>query len=304
MRHCIAFTCHVITPPIRSIFERLQREAPEDFDVFFVLCTNDAVDREAGPAALVHVSHDDLHGLGFPVKCRRDNWQMAGNLDLVFIEFANRHPTYGRYWFIEYDVHWEGRWSVLFEHFRDSPAILLATTIATIDQVPHKLAQLDYPELVVPPTLGWCQTQCLKAFLPLCRLDKALLDALSDAYRAGLGGHYEITVPSVAAASGRPVEDIGGNGPFVRPDNRNRFYFAHGSTYSHSPGSFVFRPGQRVLPCRNTLWHPVKPGDVPFWHPIRVAGSPLKTLLEITKPLLWRCVIRLWFVTRWRPLRS
>ncbi len=33
---------------------------------------------------------------------------MVGNLDLVFLKFQNRHPGHGQYWFLEYDVHWEG----------------------------------------------------------------------------------------------------------------------------------------------------------------------------------------------------
>ena len=100
------------------------------------------------------------------------------------------------------------------------------------------------------------------------------------------------------------TEDFGGRGPYVRPENRDRFYFAHSATYSHSPGTFVFRPAPRVLPRPNTLWHPVKPAGVPVWHPMRVRGNPIKNALETLKPMVWRCVIRLWFATRWRPLKT
>lgn len=303
MRDCIAFICHVWNPSVQAVFERLQREAPPDLDVRFVLSS------EAEPASLVglapehliQVSREDLFRLGYPEKCRTDQWEMAGNLDLVFLEVFRRQPEYDRYWFIEYDVHWEGRWDVLFERFRGSDADMLATTVLRIEQVPHKLAELSYPRLLMPPGMVWSRSQLLKAFLPICRISKAALDALQQAYRDGLGGHYEITVPSIAAHAGLVVEDIGGNGPFVRPQNRNRFYFARGSTSSHSPGSFVFRPAPKVLPYRNTLWHPVKPDAVPLWHPLRMGGSPLKTLVERLKPFIWRCVIRLWFATRWRP---
>ncbi len=109
-------------------------------------------------------------------------------------------------------------------------------------------------------------------------------------------------MPTISAQNGMVIEDFGGRGRFVRPGNRDRFYFARGDNYSHSPGSFVFRPVQRVLPRPNTLWHPVKPSGVLAWHPLRVEGGPARTVLELVKPLVWQAVIWLWFAVRWRPL--
>ncbi|MFT8246597.1 hypothetical protein [Roseomonas sp. BN140053] len=288
------------------MFERLRREAPPMMDVAFLLSNDEPPPCEAGMSSqeLVHVTLSDLFRLGYPEKCRAADWEMAGNLDLVFLEFARRRPYYDRYWFVEYDVHWEGNWSVFFERFRRTGADLLATTILPIDEVPHKRAVLSYPRLVMPAALNWTSANLLKGFLPICRLSRRALQALHDAYQAGLGGHYEITVPSIAAQTGMRVEDIGGNGPYVRPENRNRFYFAQAGTYSHSPGTFVFRPAQKVLPYQNTLWHPVKPAGVSLWHPLLLTGSPLKTLIERAKPLVSHCITRLWFATVWRPLRD
>lgn len=302
-RDCIVFVCHVATDAVRGAYERLRREAPADHDVRFLLNSDEAGASAASALAddITVVTLPELLSPGYRQKCRTENWEMAGNLDLAFLAFARRHPGYDRIWFVEYDVHWEGRWSVLFERFRASPADVLATTVLPIARVPHKLALLTYPALIMPPDVSWGVQEALKAFLPICRLSRAALEALDNAYRNGLGGHYEITVPSVAASAGLLVEDIGGDGPFVAPDNRNRFYFARGSTTSHSPGSFVFRPSPRVLKRRNTLWHPVKPGEVPLWHPMRARGRLLKNAVEMAKPLAWRLAVRLWFATRWRP---
>ena len=150
--------------------------------------------------------------------------------------------------------------------------------------------------------MTWLREKTLKAFLPICRLSRALLDALDADYRSGLGGHYELTIPTVAAHCDLAVEDYGGRGRFVRAENVDRFYFARGSTYSHSPGTFVFRPGQHPIRRPNTLWHPVKPAEMPLWHPMQVGGKPWKRGLERVKPLIWRAAIRWWFATRWRPL--
>lgn len=304
-RPCIAVVSHVLNAAVRAVFERLRREAPQDHDVWMILSTDDPKAPIAGldESDVVRISKDDIFRTPYPQKCREQGWSMAGNLDLVFLEFKRRLPAYSHYWFVEYDVHWEGVWSVFFEYFRDSEAALLAATVQQIDEVPHKLDPLAYPNYVVPADLPWTRANIVKAFLPLCRVNSEALAALDAAYRKGLGGHYEFMVPSVAAQNGMPIEDFGGRGRYVKPENVDRFYFARGSAYTHSPGSFVFRPEQHVLPRRNTLWHPVKPGGVPLWHPLRFKASPLKTFEESVKPWIWRAVVWLWFATRWRPLK-
>lgn len=305
-RPVVAVVSHVLNAEVRGVFERLVREAPVDFDVRIILS---AEDPKAGIAGLPEtqvdrITRSDLFDLEYPEKCQDVGWQMAGNLDLVFLEFHRRHPGHGHYWFIEYDVHWEGEWQVFFEHFRTSAADVLGATMLRIDDVPASQSNPWYPRQVVPPGMAWERQHVIKGFLPACRLSRRALEALGAAYRAGLGGHYEINVPTVAAQQGMVIEDFGGNGRYVRTENRNRFYFAQGNTYTHSPGSFVFRPVQKVLPRRNTLWHPVKPGGVPAWHPLRMQGGPLKSAVEWAKPLLWQGVIRWWFAARWRPLKD
>lgn len=299
----VVVVTHVVTPPVRAMFERVAREA-SGHAAFLVLSSDDPAADLAGldERAVERISRADVMRLGYPEKCRLEGWDMAGNLDLVFLEFRRRRPGFARIWFLEYDVHWQGDWSVFLRHFAASPAAVLAATMQQIDEVAHKEGSPAYPRQVVPPGMTWERRNVIKGFLPAVRLSAAALDALDAAYRAGLGGHYEINVPTVAAQHGMEIEDFGGDGRYVRPENRNRFYFAHGGTYSHSPGTFVFRPVQRVLDRPNTLWHPVKPDDVPAWHPLRIGGSLPKVLLERFKPLAWQAAIRLWFATRWRPL--
>ena len=302
-RISVSVVTHMVTDEVAAMFARLKREAPPDHDVRLILSA-DALDTQIGGLAeadIVRIRRDELFLLPYPRKCQAHDWDMAGNLDVVFVEFARRLPDYGRYWFVEYDVHWEGDWRVFFEYFRRSTADVLAATIQDIADIPHK-ANPPYPIQVIPPQAGWIPDRMVKGFLPICRISRSALDALDAFYRLGGCGNYEIILASVAAQNGMSLEDFGGNGRYVRPENRNRFYFARGGTYSHSPGNFVFRPGQRVLPKRNTLWHPVKPEGVPNWHPLRVRGGFFKSNFEALKPVAWRLLIRLWFTLRWRPL--
>jgi hypothetical protein len=108
----------------------------------------------------------------------------------------------------------------------------------------------------------------------------------------------------VLARHGMEIEDIGGNGPYVKPENRNRFYFASKGTYTKSPGTFVFRPSfHQVMKRENTLWHPVKPpGDYAMWYAPRGSVSLAKTVLERVKPSIWWLIIWLWFAFIWRRL--
>ena len=304
-RTCIGLVSHLLNAPVRAVFERLRAEAPPGCEVRMIFSTDDPNAGSAGLAEedIDRISAQQVFALPYPTKCQATDWDMAGNLDAVFLEFFRRHPDHDRYWFVEYDVFWQGHWSVFFDHFDRSEADLLAATIHRLDAMPHK-ADIAYPVQVVPEGMAWERAKVLKAFLPICRLSNRGLRALDAAYRAGLGGHYEINVPSVLAQNGMDGEDYGGDGAFVRPDNLNRFYFARGDTFSHSPGTFVFRPAQHVLRRQNTLWHPVKPEGVPVWFPLAIRGNLRKNIVEWTKPHVGRLIIRWWFAVRWRPLRT
>ncbi len=304
---CVALVCHTLQPDIIMILERIRREAPNGHEVFLLFNSDAAPDLEGlDPAVsglVVAVATSDLLGGGYPEKCKAEAWDIAGNLDLAFLEFWRRRPGFDRYWFIEYDVHYEGDWRTFLDYFARSDADVLGAILFHTRDKPHKLAILTYPPLVVPASLRWEAGNVVKGFFPLCRLSATALRLMDSEYRAGLGGHYEVLMPSLAVMHGLKVEDIGGRGAFVRPANRDRFYFATPGTFTHSPGTFVFRPAiTRVLPHKNTLWHPVKPSGTPAWFPLKARGNPVKNMLEWLKPHVWQGAVRLWFATRWNPL--
>lgn len=300
----VALVTHVWTPFIQAVFDRLRQEAPADHDIWFLLSAPKPDVPAELDTSLVHVSREDLFRMPYPVKCEPDKWAIEGNLDLVFLEFRRRLPKYDQYWFVEYDVHYEGDWGRFFNHFRESGAGTLATTLAYCNTLPGKLELLCYPRLALHNSISWKTEDLIKGFLPICRISAEVLDLLDGEYRAGLGGHYELTIPTVAHQAGLGVEDIGGDGPFVHETNRNRFYFSTGSSYTHSPGNFVFRPTiTRVLARKNTLWHPVKAAGMPMWHSNRPEGNWARNLRELAKIPIGRAWIWWWFATRWRPLR-
>ena len=238
--------------------------------------------------------------LPYPTKCAPAGWRInPGNADLIPLSFGYERPEFDRIWGIEYDVHYEGDWSVFFDHFEASDAALLTTTLYR--ESPWRIPR---PPSRSPSFQHYDEKRWIRAFLPIFRLDRRGWEAIDAAYRAGCGGHNELTWPTILDHAGLPLEDIGGDGGWVRPGNRNRFYFNTPRTFSMSPGTFVFRPPlQRAMLHReNTLWHPVKPSNVRNWYPTVFGGGKLKNLVEAVKPYLHQFMIWWWFLTEWRPL--
>lgn len=285
---------------------KLAAEAPGDHRVFLASIS--------GPDSLpttvpdldgvFAIDESALHAMPYPGRCTQRQTTPAEAADLLQLKFWQTHPEFSQYWFIEYDVEYCGNWGVLFNYFRGSTADLMATKILPLRQTPEK-AELLEPAMRLPPSIAARADEALLSFLPICRLSAAALQRLDQLYREGITGHNEMTTATCCYLSGLEIEDFGGSGPFVKPQNVNRFYFCTPHTFSHSPGNFVFRPVMRSILARpNTLWHPVKPDGVPLWYPRRLRGTWAKTILETSKPLLWRAFIWLWFAIRWNRLRD
>lgn len=306
MNRAILLQTHLLNPAIEAQHARLEREAP-GWKVFLAL--NCGAGPERVPAGtrlaaskLFLCSERSLRALPYPAKCGGEDWRIVpGNADLIALLFLALNPDCERVWTVEYDVHYEGRWGDLFEHFEASPADLLTTTIHAAPETPGKRLS---PPLKAPDGAAWPEARHLRAFLPIARLTRRGFQAIDAAYRAGAGGHCELAWPTILAEAGLLLEDIGGSGPFVRPENRDRFYFNTKKSYSLRPGTFVFRPGfERIVPRPNTLWHPVKPeGARPWDKASRERPRGLAGIGARLKPAVNHLLVRRWLATRWNPL--
>jgi len=173
--------------------------------------------------------------------------------DQAVLAFRRINSEYDYYWIVEYDVAFSGNWSELFNAFADSTSDLLCSNLHRRETNPgwHWWNSLEWPNDLKP--------ERIRGFLPFARLSAQALDAILLAYQNGINGHYELTWPTVLHHYGFVIEDIGGDGPFVRPNNINRWYTSTPTNEHLSPGTLVFRP-TRLRPGRksNKLWHPVK----------------------------------------------
>jgi hypothetical protein len=268
-REAVLVLTHFLDDRIVAMARRLRAEAGRDVFVLF----NKSDDNNPGfvpppDVAVFSFVEDDLTALGYPGKGLhiRDV-----DIELFSFPFHRSHPQYDRLWVVEYDVDFTGRWATVFDAFADSPADLLATSVHRFDGNPG----WDNWKSVRTPSGRPNADGLVRAFLPFMRLSRAAYAVLDGAYRAGWSGHYECTVPTILAEAGLVIEDIGGDGAFVAPGNRNRFYTSTPGCNDLSPGSFVFRPIRTQAGERpDTLWHPVKPPATAYvrgWRTGRVA---------------------------------
>jgi hypothetical protein len=195
--------------------------------------------------------------------------------DQAILAFRQLNPHFDYYWIVEYDVQFSGNWRALFDAFAENTSDLLCTSLHRIDTNPtwRWWRSLNWPADPKP--------ELIRGFFPFARVSARALDAIIAAMQAGISGHYELTWPTVVHHSGMAIEDIGGDGQFVHPCNRNRWYTSTPKNENLSPGTVVYRP-TRLSPGRrpDTLWHPVKHSLVDY---VRGTG----TYARMVKPVKW-----------------
>jgi hypothetical protein len=298
---------HFIDANILGMFERLRKESSDRYDIFLALNCNErplSVPAEGAAlgSALFVFNNATLMGMGYPEKCRPEGWNAMEQLDSIALAFFREHSEYAYYWCVEYDVHYEGRWGFLFERFESSRADLLCTMLDTAEKARFKLDLLS-PAFTRPNGSKVTSEEAIIGFFPFYRLSNRMLRMLDRCFAEGWNGNYEFTWGTLAKEHGFEMEEIGGNGPWVRPHNRNVFYFNTVSRWDISPGTFVFRPTfTRVRKRENTLWHPVKPqGKYFIYSPVGPDRSLKGWIKHFTKAVLYSTAIWFWFTFKWRP---
>lgn len=258
MREAVLLMTHFIDDMIVGHARRLMAESGGR-DVFVLLNRTDDVNpryRRPPDLRVFEFTVDDLRGLGYPLKGRRIRDK---DIELFAFTFLKAYPDYDRVWVVEYDVVYTGRWGALFDHFAPSQAALLATSLHRWSVNPN---WPNWPSVVTPDGPPANLSSYIRAFMPFYRLSRAGFQALDAAYRAGWEGFYEGIVPRILLDAGLGIEDIGGTGEFVAPENRGRFYSSNPADNTLAPGSFVFRPIiAHPGPQPDMLWHPVKPAE-------------------------------------------
>lgn len=185
---------------------------------------------------------DVLKELGYtPIERGR---LVPGSNHFPLLKFFKENQCYDYYWLVEDDVRFSGDWKDFFDSFASSTSDFLSSVIETKAENPNWYwwTSLKVGNEVI------AEEKLLKSFNPIYRLSSQALVCIDAHLRIGWMGHYEVLLPTLLYNKGFLLEDFGGEGTFVRPENNAKFY---------DDTSMRIAP---VLPDdrKNYLFHPVK----------------------------------------------
>ena len=169
---------------------------------------------------------------------------VPGSNHFPLLKFFKENQCYDYYWLVEDDVRFSGDWKDFFDSFASSTSDFLSSVIETKAENPtwYWWTSLKTGNEVI------AEEKLLKSFNPIYRLSSQALVCIDANLRIGWMGHYEVLLPTLLYNKGFLLEDFGGEGTFVRPENNAKFY---------DDTSMRIAP---VLPDdrKNYLFHPVK----------------------------------------------
>lgn len=169
---------------------------------------------------------------------------VPGSNHFPLLKFFKENQCYDYYWLVEDDVRFSGDWKDFFDSFASSTSDFLSSVIETKAENPtwYWWTSLKTGNEVI------AEEKLLKSFNPIYRLSSQALVCNDAHLRIGWMGHYEVLLPTLLYNKGFLLEDFGGEGTFVRPENNAKFY---------DDTSMRIAP---VLPDdrKNYLFHPVK----------------------------------------------
>ena len=258
----ILLLTHLAAPRHCHEFNRIHENLSSFTDIFTLFHCNDGIKPDF-PGQVYPFTTPDMQQLGFPMF--RDTL-VPGSTHFPVMAFARQRPGYDYYWVIEYDVWFRGDWNVLPGHCSSSKADLLTCHIRSYEDEPKWWWWgLNHPRHHIPLTRRY------RSFNPVYRISGPALRYVDQMHRTDWSGHYEELLPTLLFHGGYRLQDFGGTGQFVNPQDRNRFYID--STCDRKgrmkTGTMRFRPvftkpGWR----KNKLYHPVKISDngkrIPF----------------------------------------
>lgn len=169
---------------------------------------------------------------------------VPGSNHFPLLKFFKENQCYDYYWLVEDDVRFSGDWKDFFDSFASSTSDFLSSVIETKAENPtwYWWTSLKTGNEVI------AEEKLLKSFNPIYRLSSQALVCIDAHLRIGWMGHYEVLLPTLLYNKGFLLEDFGGEGAFVCPENKAKFY---------NDTSMRIAP---VLPDdrKNYLFHPVK----------------------------------------------
>lgn len=252
----ILLLTHYLNPSILAEFQSLKNSCSGKFLVKLLYDnTRRDFDRSAFEDESEFFLFDiDMLAANFNLLYPKARTIVPGNCIFPVLLFSKLNDHFRYLWMVEYDARFSGDWGTFFDSFETNGSDLLGTTLYRYNFRPEWNWWRSLKTPVVLPKKDW-----IRGYFPVLRLSKVACDILTVSYNTGWSGHYEVCIPTVLNLHGYAIEDIGGDGEFVKPGNTNRFYINTPSAAGLAPGTFVCPPHScAYTDTPNKLFHPVK----------------------------------------------
>ncbi len=263
-RSAILVLNHVDDRHLIDLHDAIKKECSQEHDVFLLsdrtrpslAFARKAAGTQEFPLLPERPHRARLSGkTGSRIAQRRATQPETGQCRTPVLLFHASPRDYAHLWIVEYDVRYSGSWRQFFASFDDNAADLIGTSLIRYTDFPGWSHRRSFAIPNLSPNDGDRQ----RGFFPVCRISNNALACLHESYGQGWAGHMEALMPTALYGSGLRIEDIGGDGEFVEPNNINRYYTNHRLTNDLSPGTFVYRPTRTAAGAHpDKLWHPVK----------------------------------------------
>lgn len=174
------------------------------------------------------------------------NTLIPGSNHFSLLDFFLRNPDFEYYWYIEYDVVFNGKWERFFKEVCHFDIDFISSYLALYKSKPlwHWWDTLQHPNKSIP------LDNRISSFNPIYRISFQALSFIHDALLNKWSGHHEVLLPTLIYNNKFKVMDFGGTGTFVPPGNYERFY---------TQETFRWRPSFEKIGSRSDkLYHPVK----------------------------------------------
>lgn len=244
MKQAVLYLTNKSNEGTLSAFHALEQSLQGKADVYFAYHQQGDV----LPVSLQNIENlfvftsDVLNELGYtPIEKGK---LVPGSNHFPLLKFYKENQGYDYYWLVEDDVRFSSEWKDFFGSFASCTSDFLSSVIETKAENPtwYWWTSLKTGNEVI------AEEKLLKSFNPIYRLSRQALACIDAYLRIGWMGHYEVLLPTLLYNKGFLLEDFGGEGTFVRPENNAKFY---------DDTSMRIAP---VLPDdrKNYLFHPVK----------------------------------------------
>lgn len=211
------FVCHILNRRLEKAFHQIQSSIKNN-DRALVLFHQQAEDLPDCIRPMPHAAFSDktLSELGYPMLNKTFT---PGSTHFPLIDFFRKNTGYAYYWFIEYDVRYTGDWKHFFDYWESSKSDFLTSHIRNFTEEPDWYWWgLKHSREKIPIENRY------RSFNTIYRMSNRSIALIDKKHQEGWVGHHEELLPTLLYHNGCSIRDFGGTGPFVRSEDKNRFY--------------------------------------------------------------------------------